>query len=227
MSNLVTSSHSFNLSIESTLRNRLATNKDATARLDGGGLLDTFSNGVNELQLDRAWESGTIALAAGAELDFSLRNLSGQDINAGSGNDGLGIPVTMEEIVCLVIHVTGGAGKLEINPTLPADPVTWIPERFALDAFNGAMKLRGVRMWSQSDTQGYDTSPGSENVKFKALESQMEFEITIFGRSDDDESSSSSVSTSSSSVSSGSSSSSSISSASSTSESSQSNSSSS
>ena len=224
-----TASHTFSLGISAVIQHTLANGKTAQVSFSGESLLAAFSDGVDANELDRAWESPLLYLDQDDILDLNLRDFTGQDLYAGDGNDGLGQDVIIEEIVALIIHCVSGTGKLEINPVLPSNPVTWIPLYFALNSFGGAVKPGGLRAWFESDEISLATSEGATNVRFKAIAGDVEFKVYVFGRSDIEASSSSSQSSSTSSVSStssGSSSTSSVSSVSSASSSSQSSSSS-
>jgi hypothetical protein len=212
MANRSTSGNQFSLSVSATIQNLLSGSKTASASLSGDIITQSILSGVSANQINRVYDERSISLEFEDNLVVDLRDLAARDIGAGSGNDGVGQVQLFEEIVGLVVHHVGGNGTLEINSTLPADPIPWIPQYSARHAVGGALRAGGIRVWFESDTQGLDTSSGGRNVQFTVAEDDsVLFDLLIFGRHDDDESSSSSQSSSSqssSSVSSGSSSSS-------------------
>ena len=204
------------LDISATITNTLGDGGTAQASIAPNFLEASLDAGVSAGQANRAWEEIGITITSGNTLDINLRTCGARDIGAGTGNDAVGQSVLHEEIVCLAIYKTGGAGSLEINPTLPTSPLTWLPLNTAVDALGGAIKTGGLRIWYDDDTDALDTSPTAANVRFKAVDGDVTFNIYVLGRHDDDESSSSSSSSTSSSSSSTSSTSSSSTSSTST-----------
>jgi len=204
------------ISVSSSLTNLLTDGKTAAAAISKS-ISATLTNGVSANEANRAWEDLDVSITSGNTLDLDLRTLSTIDIGAGSGNDALGQEILHEEIVCLIVHKIGGSGILEINPTLPSNPLAWIPLGACAVSSGGGLKTGGVRLWLETNTDALDTEASETSVRFKATNGDVDFNIYVLARHDDDESSSSSTSSSSSSSSSTSSSSSSSSSKSSSS----------
>jgi hypothetical protein len=187
------------LEVTGSITNTLDDGGTANAVVNQVAIDASLNNGVSADQANRAWEYVDVEITSGNTLDVDLRALTGIDVGAGSGKDALGQDALFEEIVCLIIHKSGGEGTLEINPTLPANPLTWLPLEACAVANEGGLKTGGVRMWFESDTDALDTSSSAYNVRFKAYNGDVTFDIHVLARHDDDESSSSSQSSSSSS----------------------------
>lgn len=212
------------LDFSSTIKNTLDDGHIASLKVGQRILQSRLTNGIGARQTNRAWEEQGITITSGNTLDLDLYDYAGRDIGAGAGRDALGQVLTIEEIVCLVIHKTAGAGSLEIMPTVPTNGVTWIPAQTV--ANGGALKTNGIRMFYQEDEDAFDIEDASSHMlRLGANGGAVTFSIFVAGRHDDNESSSSSLSSSSQSSSSSSNSSSSSSSSSSQSTSSQSTSS--
>lgn len=146
-------------------------------------------NGVSARQANRAWERD-ITIPSGTVRTLDLYDF--EDIGAGANRDGLGLAITVEEIVCLIIKHTGGIGRLEINPTSVASDINWIPAGYATVANGGALKSGGVHMWYQDDTDALDiTDATSHTLRLGANGGTVTASVHVLGRHDDDESSSS------------------------------------
>lgn len=206
-----TAASSVVIAFDSALNHTLTDGQIASASISQSLISTSLTSGVSVRQANRAWEDLDVTISSGATLDIDLYDFAAQDLGAGLGRDGLGLLITLEEIVCLIIKQTTGPGRLEIMPTSPANSVDWIPAAYATVANGGALKRNGVHVWYQDDELAYDVEDGSNHMlRLGANGGNVAFDIYVLGRHDDNESSSSSVSTSSrSSSSSGSSSSSS------------------
>jgi hypothetical protein len=198
MANRSTSSQQFSLSLTGRIANLLVNNKQAAASINGDLIAESFSNGVSAWEMNRAHEETDIELLSGNSVDIDLRDVATRDAGAGTGDDAVGQVQLFEEIVCLIVKHTDGDGELEINTVLPASPWPVIPQYAARSAVGGALRLNGVRVWFEPDTQALDTTAGGANVRFTATNGDLKFSLLIFGRHDDDESSSSSSSSTSS-----------------------------
>ncbi len=206
MATITTSSNTFTFNIQAVLSNLLDSGQSCSATMSADLIPDEITQGVSEDQISRAWEE-TITLSSGGSVTLDLRAAAGRDVGAGSGKDALGQTLLIEEVMALIVQVTDGDGILEINKTLPSDPLAWIPQNAARHSFGGGLRKDGLRMWFEPDTAGLDTTASAKNVRFDATNDSVTFRVLVFGRHDDDESSSSSTSSSSSSSSSTSSSS--------------------
>jgi hypothetical protein len=211
MSNRSISSAEVKLTLNATINNALNNGANVSAGITGAVVQGNIDNGVGDGEANRAWDSGTRELAEGANETLDLYTFSGIDIGAGSGNDGLGQALVMEEIVAIIIHQVSGAGRLQIEPGT-SNPLTALGSHTV--ATDGALRANGTRAWIELGEGGIDLSASKKNVKFTASGGAVAYRILILGRHDDDESTSSSSlsSTSSSSLSSSSSSASSSSS---------------
>ena len=182
------------LSIQATPTNTLDDGQVVSTSCGGTIITGRLTSGVSENQIDRVWEDTSRSLASGVTETLDLYDLGSLDIGAGAGNDPLGLPNGFEEIVTLVIKQISGAGRLEINPTTPANNLAWIPSMTVVNG--GALRNGAVRAWHQPGEDGLDVLDGSSHtVNFKANGGDVVYSIYILGRHDDDESSSSSTST--------------------------------
>ena len=197
MATLSTVSHSFSFAIQASITNTLDSGKSASSSFQHELVAASIATGVSASQISRAWEE-TISLSESSSVTVDLRNMTGRDVGAGSGNDALGQPLTIEEVVCLVIEVTTGPGTLDVNTTLPTNHLSWVPQYTCQTAAGGGIGEGGMRVWFEPNTQGLDVETLEKNVRFDAVGGDVTFRVLVFGRHDDDESSSSSVSSSSS-----------------------------
>ena len=201
MASLSTASHNFKFDVQATLMNVLDSGAVASATMSAELIEDAVSSGVSANEIDRVWEE-TIEITSGSTVTLDLRTMSGRDIGAGTGKDALGQTLAIEEISMLIIAVTDGTGILEINKTVPSDPLLWIPQNAARNSYGGGVRAGGFRLWYEPDTVGLDTDTLEKNVNLGATGGNVTVRVLVFGRHDDDESSSSSASSSSSSSSS-------------------------
>lgn len=180
------------LDLSSSLAHVLEDSQRAQAGIGQNPLAGAITNGVSAGEANRAWENRDIAILSGASLDIDLYDFAGQDIGAGNGNDGLTLPLAIEEIVCLVIKQTSGPGRLEIMTSSPAGALTWIPTGYATVANGGALKSGGLHLWYESDESALDIEDGVSHVlRLGAVSGNVAFDIYVLGRHDDNESSSS------------------------------------
>lgn len=179
------------LTIKSTIRNTLGDGQTAQVQMGQIFLSGNIADGVSADQCNRAWEDRDRTITSGNTEDLDLYDLGAVDIGAGAGCDGLGQALVIEEIVTLCIMQTGGAGRLEIMPTQPANYITWVPSLTA--ANGGALKAGGLLLMHQTDTDAFDIADGSSHMlRLGANGGDVTYDIMILARHDDDESSSSS-----------------------------------
>ena len=179
------------LSFSSTIKNVLTNNDSASATIAGTVLSGKIENGVSASQANRAWRTTGRALAGAATIDIDLFDFSGIDIGAGAGNDALGQAMALEEIVTLIIKQSAGPGRLEIAPTAHAQAAAWVPSLTV--ANGGALKDGGVFMMHQEDTDAFDVQDGVSHIlRLGANGGDVEYDVYVLGRHDDDETSSSS-----------------------------------
>lgn len=183
------------LTFQSTIKNLLDNNDSATATISGTLLSGKINDGVSASQANRALRATGEAIVSGNTTDIDLYDFAGFDLGAGAGLDALGQTLALEEIVTLIIKQSGGAGRLEIMPTSPATALAWVPSLTV--ANGGALKNGGVFMMHQPDTDAFDVQDGVSHVlRLGANGGDVEFDLYILARHDDDESSSSSSSSS-------------------------------
>ena len=198
---------------QATIQNVLLDGTVASSTVGGEVFRQSFENGINDNQINRAYQYKNIDISDGGFTDFNLSTFAGVDAGSGSGLDALGQTVDIEEIVMLAVFNKNGPGILEVQATVPgAASIVWLPSGYAKHATNGGgIRTGGFRMWYEPSEIGLDLSAGSSSVlRLSAAAGQgaiTDADIYIWGRSDDDDSSSSSSSESSSSSSSESSSS--------------------
>ncbi len=200
------------LTFQATIQNTLDSGAVTSAQINANLVVGQILNGIGIGQANRAWASVNRALGSGGNETLDLYTMSGIDIGAGPGLDGLGQACLFEEAYAIVVKQESGAGQLEIVPGT-ANPLNAIGSQTV--ANGGALNATGVRAWIEPGDAGIDLSASKKNVKFTATGGPVVYSVYVLGRHDDDESSSTS-SLSSSSTSSVSSSTSSLSSSSST-----------
>lgn len=186
-----------------------------------------LDNGVSAGQANRGWQYKA-TLSSGGSTVIDLYDFAGFDYGAGAGRDIVGQTITLEEIVVIEIRNNNAMtadGQLEIEPDSTNG---WSPIGSHTVSNGGALRGQGSLRKVQIAEQAFDvTDASSHRIQLTANGGDVDYEIAVLGRHDDNESSSSSSSSSSNSSSSSSSSvsSSSVSSSSSASSSSQSSSS--
>jgi hypothetical protein len=188
-----------------TVQNIMSNNAD---RAVSGQLSFTkkrnVDDGLNVGQADRGWEwVGT--LANGENLTLDLMSFAGFDLGAGVGNDIAGQPLSLYEVVAIVVsneNADGAAGLLEVYPKATNG---WTPIGRNTVAEAGALGAGGIVFKMQPSDDGFPVSPTNKNIALSANGGSVSYKITLIGRSDPEESSSSGSSSSSSSVSSASS----------------------
>ena len=181
-------------SFAATAKNTLASSVNVSGPVNMSQQI-VLSDGVSANQANRTWYF-TETLASGAERTIDLYDAASLDAGAGAGNDPLGLPVAMEEIVAIAIknkNVITSTGILTIEPSASNG---WL----GLGSHTGNNGLRGQGSISkiQPHETGLDvTDLSNHKLKLTAVNADVEYEIIVYGRSDDDESSSSSSSSSS------------------------------
>ena len=171
----------------------------------------TLADGVSADQANRGWH--VLSRSLGNNDQDILDLYSTWDLGAGTGLDGVGQQLVLEEIVAIAIvnnNDVDADGQLEIYPSASEG---WAPIGSHTQANGGALRGQGMLLKSQPAEAAFDVGDVTHRITFHAYGGDVEYSIYILGRHDDNESSSSSLSSSSSSsVSSSSSSTSSISS---------------
>ncbi len=209
------SSPKFNLKLSATVTNTLTDATGVTATQPSLNYVPVLTDGIEANQANRGWQGASRTILSGHQEIIDLDSFI--DIGAGVGNDAVGLALTLEEIVALVVvneNAVGVAGQLEIAPS---NSEGWTPIGSHTVANGGALRGQGMLCMVQLAADGFDVDPASSHrITFKATGGNVTYGMYILGRHDDEESSSSSLSSSSpsslSSLSSSSSSSSSISS---------------
>lgn len=182
------------LVLSATPQNTLDDGEVVSASAGATIISGRLTSGVSEDQFNRVWQDQSRSLAASATEDIDFYDLGSNDIGADAGNDMLGLAISFEEIVCVVIKQVSGAGRLEINPTDPSNKLAWMPTLTV--ANGGALRNDSVFMMHRPGEDGLDvTDASSHMVRFGANGGAVVYAIYLFGRHDDNESSSSSSST--------------------------------
>lgn len=184
------------VTLQASITNTLLDSSVASQAIGGQIYSKTITGGVDANQANRGWQVVSRTLASGADETLDLYDFLGIDIGAGEGKDGLGQACAFEEIVAIAIIHVSGAGRLEINKSLPHDPVTWIGTHTV--ANGGALKAGGIRLYAEMDTDALDIQDGVSNkIKLTATGGAVVYSVYLLAKHDDDESSSSNLSSSS------------------------------
>lgn len=194
-------------SIRGAISNALDnTGRTASSQVGDASLLNiNFVDGVAANQINRLWEVVDFALAENDDVEINLNTFAGWDIGAGLGNDAVGQPMDLEEVVVIAIvntstAIAGQAGGpfLEVYPSISSG---WTAIGSHKVAQGGALGANGSLVKCNPGEPGFDVLPGTaDRITLKAVGGDVTFTAVVFGRNDDDESSStSSMSTSSSS----------------------------
>lgn len=129
-------------------------------------------------------------ITAGNTLDIDLHDFANVDVGAGLGNDGLGAPMNLEEIVAISIRYDSGDGRLEVMPTLPFHGVEWMPKLTVING--GALKDSGFLFLYAENTDALPIVDGDKHIlRLGASGGSVTFDLIVLGRHDDDDSSSS------------------------------------
>ncbi len=207
MSSRGLSSIRLNVRLSSTLTNTL---NDATTAAVAHPALNyspSIDNGVNTGQANRVWQSDGRSISSGGQETLDIFDFAVVDIGAGAGNDGVGLSMTLEEIVAIAIvnkNAIGAAGILEV---LPATSEGFTAIGTHTVANGGALYGQGLLFKSQPAEAGFDVTAVRHRITFRAVSGDVSYSLYILARHDDEESSSFSSSSPSSSSSSSSSSS--------------------
>jgi hypothetical protein len=156
----------------------------------------TLVDGIESGQVNRAWEVKA-TLLSGASITYDLYDMTGIDIGAGAGNDALGAELIIENIVAIAIlndNDTDEVGDLEI---IPGASDGWALIGTHTQATGGALKGQGMLCIANPKEGGFDVNSGSCNITLTAVGGDIDYQISILGRNDDEGSSSSSSSASS------------------------------
>ncbi len=197
------------LKMTSTVQNTLTDGTVSSVAHPTWSYSQSLSDGVEDKQANRAWQSEDRALGSGASEVLDLYDMGGVDIGGGAGLDGLGQAVSpFEEIVAIAIvceSLSTAAGRLEI---IPDSTNGWAPIGSHTVANGGALAGGGVLFKCQVTENAFAiTDASSHRINIKANGGALSYSIYILARHDaETSSSSSSLSSSSSSQSSSSSS---------------------
>lgn len=201
----ITARLSFGGSISNTLTGASAGvgGTSLSGRTNSGKL----ASGSEAQESNRAFDE-SIDIASGATVDIDLYDFASRDVGAGAGNDKLGLALVMEEIVGIEIRhngrttpngtlTTDNAGSLELQPSSPANALTWFPAQTV--ANGGALRAGGRFFRYEPDADALEVTDASSHVvRFGANGGDVNFTLTVVGRSVDEESSSTLSSTTSS-----------------------------
>lgn len=181
------------ITVQGSITNTLSDATVASQTIGGQILNQSLTGGTGANMANRGWQSVGRVLASGADEIIDLYDFGVLDIGAGAGRDGLGQACAFEEIVALVIYQSAGPGRLEINSSVPHDPVAWFGAQTV--ANGGALKAGGLRVFIETDTDGLDIQDGVSNkLKFTANGGAVTYSIYVLAKHDDDESSASTAS---------------------------------
>ncbi len=218
------SSIRLNVRLSSTLTNTLDDATTAAVSHPALNYAPSLSNGVSAGEANRVWQSNGRSISSGGQETLDIFDFASVDIGVGDGKDGVGLAMTMEEIVAIGItneNAIGAAGQLEI---IPASSEGWQALGSHTVANGGALYGQGLLFKAQPAEAAFDVTTVRHRIAFRAVGGDVSYSVYLIARHDDAESSSSSSSSVSSSSSSSQSSSLSSSSVSSSSQSSSSSS---
>lgn len=184
------------LDVATTVQNTLSSAQVCAAQLGTSYLNVSLTSGVEATSANRAWECRSQEIVSGATLDIDIYDFANFDIGAGLGRDALGQIMDLEEVVLLIIKQSSGTGRLEIMPSRPANDVDWIPTMTV--ANQGALKNGGLFALYNPATDAYDVEDGTAHMlRLGANGGDVQFDMIVLGKHDDEASSSSSASASS------------------------------
>ncbi len=153
-----------NVQVSGTLTNTLDDSTGGSIIHPSCSVSPTLNNGIDEAQCNRGWQRRTITIVKDAQETISLYDMVGVDIGAGAGRDGLGQPITYEEIVAIVIfneNAAAAAGSLEV---LPANSEGWTPIGSHTIANGGALQGQGGLVKYQTAGIGFEINRGNEDL---------------------------------------------------------------
>lgn len=170
----------FNIKLRNTL-----TDGTIASIAGGGALLNaTLADGNGEDMVNRMWQRVGASILTGATEDIDLYDFAGIDIGGGSGKDGLGQAMDLEEIVALILIKASGAGSLEVMPANPSNYWTCMPQHTV--ARGNALKTNGLIVMYQPNHQAFDVFDGSSHViRLGANGGDLTYSLYIWGRSAD------------------------------------------
>lgn len=194
------------------IRNTLNDSTAIDAALDAD-INTTLVSGMDDSQANRGWQWKNKTIATGGTVVIDLYDFAGLDTGAGDGNDMLGQPLLLDDVVAILIkneNTVGTAGTLEVEPDATNG---WTPIGTHTVATLGGLKGGGFLFKYQPESSGFAvTDASSHRIKLTANGAAVTYSVWVWGRYDDESSSSSSSSATSSASSQSSSSSSSSSS---------------
>lgn len=177
------------LSFGSGLQNTLNYGGIPATRIFQNLLQASISSGINAFQANRLWFDRGRTLAMNQTEDIDLYDFFGIDSGAGPGMDGIGLPLSVEEVVAFILKQTAGPGRLEVMPAMPVGGVTWMPRLTV--ANGGALKSGSAMLLYQPNTNAFDIVDGVSHVaRFRAIGGSVTYDMFLLGRHDDGVSSS-------------------------------------
>ena len=183
-----------NFKLMGSLKNTLTDSSESSISQPAFSYSKGLTTGVNDNQVNRAWQSKGRALVNATQETINLRVFTGLDIGGGVGNDALGQAMDLQEIVAIVIqndNAIDADGVLEI---IPANSEGW--SVIGSHTGDGGLYGQGCLIKTQAAEEGFPIADGSDRITLKATGGGVSYSIYVFGRSDSDESSSSSQSSS-------------------------------
>ena len=180
--------------MDGIVRNTLDDSTEIDARLLAD-INTTLTSGDGASQANRGWQWKNKSIAAGANVVIDVYDFAGLSTGAGAGNDMLGQPLLLDDIVAILIkneNAVGAAGTLEIEPD---GTNGWTPIGTHTTANLSGIRGGGFLYKYQPDASGFIVTDGASNrIKLTANGADVEYSVWIWGRYDDESSSSSSSS---------------------------------
>lgn len=185
--------------MDGIVRNTLDDSTEIDARLLAD-INTTLTSGEGASQANRGWQWKNKSIPAGGTVVIDVYDFAGLSAGAGAGNDMLGQPLLLDDIVAILIkneNAVGAAGTLEIEPD---GTNGWTPIGTHTAANLSGIRGGGFLYKYQPDSSGFAITDGvNHRIKLTANGADVEYSIWIWGRYDDESSSSSSSSATSSS----------------------------
>lgn len=184
------------LSLVTTVRNDVSSTGRATSCPVKLQKTHNLTSGTDSAQADRAFEH-KLTITAGTTEVLDLFALVGTDIGAGDGNDVLGLPLALYQIVAIGVNnanVIDTDGLLEVGPDV-TDGWAGLGEHTVVNG--GALPAQASIAKIVPGSVGLEIVDGvSHRLALTAVGADVECKIVVFGRSEPPASSSSSSSSS-------------------------------
>jgi len=153
-----------------------------------------LASGTESAEADRAVEH-QVDITAGNTVVIDLADFVGTDVGAGDGNDALGLPLVLHQIVAIAIvnqNAIDTDGLLEIEPDVTNG---WTALGSHTVALGGALPAQGSVSKIIPGAIALEVADGSTHrLALTAVDDDVDCRIVIFGRSEPPASSSSSSS---------------------------------